>query len=171
MRRPEPSEYATYFQRYIDLVPETDVVAALETQGGETQKFIASFDDDRAAYRYEPGKWSIKGVLGHLGDSEKVFGYRLLAIARGEANPLPGFDENDYAKNAHFDSWPLGALADSIALVRRANVLLARNLSDDDWNRRGIANKNETTALALAFTLLGHERHHLKVLRERYLTR
>ena len=169
MRRPDPSEYAPYFQRYIDLVPETDVVSALQKQGDETQQFISSLGEDRAAYRYAPEKWSIKGVIGHVADSEKIFGYRLLAVARGQATPLPGFDENDYAKTAHYDSWSLRDLGDLIALVRRANVLLARNLSDDDWNRRGIANNNATSALALAFTMLGHERHHLKILRERYL--
>src|SRR2546423_639753 len=110
MRRPESSEHASYFARYIDLVPETDVVAALEKQGHETQQLIASLGEEKAAYRYAPEKWSIKGVLGHVADSEKIFGYRLLAIARGESNPLPGYDENDYAKNAHFDSWPLGDL-------------------------------------------------------------
>jgi uncharacterized damage-inducible protein DinB len=170
MRRPEPSEHAPYFKRYIDLVPETDIVAALKKQGDETQQLIASLGEERAAYRYAPGKWSIKGVLGHIADSEKIFGYRLLAIARGEKSSLPGFDENEYANNAHFDDWPLRDLAESLSLVRRANVLTVRNLSADDWNRRGIANQNETTALALAFTLVGHERHHLNVLRERYLT-
>src|SRR2546423_10860247 len=114
MRRPDPSEYAPYFERYIALVPESDVVAALQAQGDETQQFLASLGEEKAAFRYAPDKWSIKGVLGHVADSEKIFGYRLLAVARGEANPLPGFDENEYAKNAKFDSWPLGDLAESV---------------------------------------------------------
>lgn len=169
MRRPEESEYAPEFKRYIALVPETDIVAALEKQGAETQQLIASLDDNRAAYRYAPEKWSIKGVLGHVADGEKIFGYRFLAIARGEQQSLPGFEENDYANNANFDSWPLADLAESLAIVRRANVLTMKNLSDGDWHRRGLANGKEITPLALAFGILGHERHHLGVLRERYL--
>jgi len=170
MTRPSESDYAPYFKRYIDLVPETDIAAALEKQGEETQQLIASLTEERAAHRYAPGKWSVKGVLGHVVDSEKIFGYRLLAIARGEKNSLPGFDENEYANNAHFDDWPLRDLAESLAVVRRGNVLTIRNLSEEDWTRRGVANNNETTALALAFTLLGHERHHLNILRDRYLS-
>jgi uncharacterized damage-inducible protein DinB len=169
MTRPDPSEHAPYFSRYIDLVPENDVVTALEAQSDETQKLFASLDDERAAYRYAPDKWSIKGVIGHMTDTERVFAYRLLAIARGDETPLPGFDENEYAKHANFDQWSLRDLTESLAATRRANLLLMRNLSDDDWNRRGVANNNATSARALAFTMLGHERHHLKVLRERYL--
>jgi uncharacterized damage-inducible protein DinB len=170
MTRPDPSEHAPYFSRYIDLVPENDVVTALEAQSDETQKLFASLDDERAAYRYAPDKWSIKGVIGHMTDTERVFAYRLLAIARGDETPLPGFDENEYAKHANFDQWSLCDLTESLAATRRANLLLMRNLSDDDWNRRGVANNNATSARALAFTMLGHERHHLKVLRERYLS-
>jgi len=170
MRHPEPSEYAGDFKRYIDLVPETDIVAAMEKQGNEMQQLIASLDEERASHRYAPGKWTIKGVLGHVADGEKIFGYRFLAIARGEQQSLPGFEENDYANNAKFDSWPLANLAEYLAVVRRANVLVMKNLTEEDWNRRGVANQNETTALALAFTMVGHERHHLNVLRERYLT-
>lgn len=170
MQRPDPSEYDPYFQRYIDLVPETDIVTALEAQAGETQQLIASLDDERAMHRYAPGKWTIKGVLGHVGDAEKMFGYRFLAIARGETNSLPSFDENVYATHADFESWPLRDLADSLALMRRANLLLMRNLSEDGWNRRGIANGKTATPRSIAFITLGHERHHLRVLNERYLT-
>ena len=169
MTRPDPSEHAPYFSRYIDLVPEEDVVTALTAQSDETQKLLASLDEERAAHRYAPDKWSIKGVIGHVADGERIFGYRLLAIARGEKTSLPGFDENEYAESAHFDRWSLRDLAESLAASRRANLLIMRNLSDDDWNRRGVANNNATSARALAFTMLGHERHHLKVLRERYL--
>jgi len=167
--RPEPSDYAPEFKRYIDLVPETDIAAALEKQGEETQQLIASLSEERAAHRYAPGKWSIKGVIGHVADGEKIFGYRLLAIARGDKNSLPGFEENEYADNAHFDDWSLRDLAEWLAVARRSNLLLVRNLSEEDLNRRGVANNKEVTALALAFALVGHERHHLSVLRERYL--
>jgi uncharacterized damage-inducible protein DinB len=169
MQRPDPSEHAPYFSRYIDLVPEEDVVTALAAQGDETQKLLASLDEERAAYRYAPDKWSIKGVIGHVVDSERIFAYRLLAVARGDETPLPGFDEKEYAKHANFDRRSLRNLAEELDALRRANLLLMRNLSDDDWNRRGVANNNATSARALAYTMLGHERHHLKVLRERYM--
>jgi uncharacterized damage-inducible protein DinB len=169
MQRPDQSEHAPYFSRYIDLVPEEDVVTALAAQGDETQELLASLDEERAAYRYAPDKWSIKGVIGHVADSERIFAYRLLAVARGDETPLPGFDEKEYAKHANFDQRSLRDLAEELGALRRANFLLMRNLSDDDWNRRGIANDNATSARALAYTMLGHERHHLKVLRERYL--
>lgn len=170
MRRPAESDYAPGFARYIDLVPEADIVAAMEKQSEETQQLIASLDEERANHRYAPGKWSIKGVLGHVADGEKIFGYRMLAIARGEKQSLPGFEENEYAENAHFDDWSLRDLAELLAVVRRGNLLTMRNLSDEDWSRRGVANNNETTALAIAFAMLGHERHHLRVLREKYLS-
>jgi hypothetical protein len=168
MRRPDPSEHAPYFSRYIDLVPEEDIVPALEKQGAETQQLIGSLDEERAAHRYAPDKWSIKGVIGHMADTERVFSYRLLAIARGDENSLPGMDEQVYAQNANFDAWSLRDLAESLVLVRRSNLLIMRNLSDEDWDRRGVANSNPISTLALAFTMLGHERHHLRVLRERY---
>ena len=168
-RHPDPSEHSEYFKRYIDLVPEDDVVTALEKQGEETQRLLSSLDDAKAAHRYAPDKWTVKGVIGHIADTERVFGYRLMSIARGETRHLAGFDENEYARHAHFDSWSLRDLADSLALVRKSNLVMMRNLNDDDWNRRGVANENVISTLAIAFVMLGHERHHLRVLRERYL--
>lgn len=169
MARPAVTEHAPYFQRYIDFVPETDIVAALESQILETARVLSSIDEWRAVYRYAPGKWSIKQVVGHVSDGERVFGYRLLAIARGEKQPLPGFDENEFVRNGDFDQWTLRELAQNLALARQGNVVIVRHLPEDAWDRAGIANNNSTTVRALAYTMLGHERHHLKVLSERYL--
>jgi len=168
MRRPDASEHAPYFSRYIDLVPEDDVLTVLQTQSDQTQQMLASISEERSAYRYEPEKWSIKGVVGHMADTDRIFGYRLLAIARGDTNSLPGFDENAYAANSNFDRWSFRDLVESLALVRKSNLLVMRNLSDEDWDRRGVANGNPTSSRALAFMMVGHERHHVKVLRERY---
>lgn len=168
MSRPGPDEYAGFFARYVDSVPDGDIVSQLESQGSATQQLLASIGEERAAYRYAPDKWSIKQVVGHITDSERVFAYRLLAIARGEAQSLPGFDENEYMANVNFDKQTLAELAEGLAATRRATLALVRGLDDEAWTRRGVANNNPVTVRAMAWVTAGHERHHLNVLRERY---
>ena len=167
-RRPDPSEYSPYFQRYVDLVPEGDILAAMQAQAGATAGLLRGLDEERSNYRYAPGKWTIKQVVGHMGDSERIFAYRALSISRGETNPLPGFDEDSYVRGADFDSWPFADLVDSLAIIRRANVLMFRHLSEDAWDRRGVASDNPTSVRGLAYAILGHERHHVGVLRSKY---
>lgn len=167
--KPAASDYALFYAGYVSLVPEDDVLSAIEQQSSETQRLISSIDETRASHRYAEGKWSIKEVIGHFTDAERVFGYRALAIARGDTSPLPGFDENAYVRSANFDQWRLGDLAEAYALARRSSIVFFRNLAEEDWNRRGNANGSEVTVNALAYIVVGHERHHLKVLRERYL--
>jgi hypothetical protein len=166
--RPEPNDYASFYANYVALVEEDDPLSAIETQSSETQRLIASIEEPKALYRYAEGKWSVKEVFGHLTDSERVFGYRALCIARGDQSSLPGFDEQEYMRNANFDDWKIGDVAESYALTRRANIVLFRNLREEDWARRGTANNSPVTVRALAFIIAGHERHHLRVLRERY---
>jgi len=166
--KPQPNEYAPYFERYIGLVSEDDIVAAMERQTQETAAVLASIGEEKSAFRYAPEKWSIKQVVGHVTDAERVFSYRLLCIARGESQSLPGFDENDYMRGSNFDDLPFAEIVDGLAAVRRATLSLLRGLSDEAWTRIGVANQNKTSARAIAYTLLGHERHHLRVLRERY---
>lgn len=166
--RPEPTDYAPFYAGYIDLVPEDDVLSAIETQSSETQKVLAHLDEEHALYRYAEGKWSVKEIFGHLIDAERVFGYRALCISRGDQNSLPGFDEQAYVATADFDSWKLGDLGEMYALVRRANIVMFRNFPADAWARRGVANNTPVTVNALAHMIVGHERHHLKVLKERY---
>jgi hypothetical protein len=167
-RRPDPTEHAAYFSRYIDLVPETDILAALESQMDSTAAMLKSVDEERSSYRYADGKWTIKQVIGHVSDAERIFAYRALAIARGEKNPLPGFDEDTYVRQGEFDAWRYADLVDALMIVRRSNVLMFRNLSPDAWDRRGVANESPATVRALAYSMLGHERHHLNVLRDKY---
>lgn len=168
MSRPGPDEYAGFFARYVDSVPDGDIVAQLESQGSATQQLLASIGEERAGYRYAPDKWSIKQVIGHITDSERVFAYRLMAIARGETQSLPGFDENEYMANVNFDKQSLAELAEGLAATRRATLALVRGLDDQAWSRRGVANQNPVTVRAMAWVAAGHERHHLNVLRERY---
>lgn len=169
MQRPAENDYASFYASYVARVPEEDILSTIEQQSSETQRLISSLDETRAMHRYAEGKWSVKEVIGHMTDAERVFGYRALCIARGDTNSLPGFDENEYMQFANFDAWRLGDLAESYALVRRSNIVMFRNLPEDAWDRRGVANESGVTVRALAFILVGHERHHLNVLRERYL--
>ena|SRR5688572_21218410 len=167
--RPAPTEYAQPYAGYVALVPEDDIFAELEKQSSDTQKLLASLDESKAAYRYAESKWSVKEVLGHFIDAERIFAYRALAFARGETQPLPGFEEKDYVRHAQFDAWKLGDLAEHYALVRRSTIVLFRNFPEEAWDRRGIASDNPITVRAIAWIIVGHERHHVKVLRERYL--
>lgn len=168
--RPESGEYAPYYGRYIDLVPEEDICSALTAGGESTQNLLASIGEDRSMFRYAPDKWSIRGLVGHIIDSERIFGYRALCIARGEKQPLPGFDEKQYAQEAAFDAVPLRRLGEELALVRWAGVLMLRGFPETAWHREGVASDARVTVRALAYMILGHERHHLRVLRERYLS-
>lgn len=167
--RPADTDYASPYAGYVARVPEDDILSAIERQSSETQKLLASIDDSRAAFRYADAKWSVKDVVGHFVDTERIMGYRALAIARGETQSLPGFDENEYVRNAQFDAWRIGDLSEEYALVRRTNIVFFRNLAAEAWDRRGVASGHPVTVRALAYIIVGHERHHLNVLKERYL--
>lgn len=169
MQRPDPSEYAPAFAGYIALVPEPDILGALQSQGEETRALLTTIGEERASHRYAPGKWSIRELVGHLSDAERVFGYRAFAIARGEAASLPGFDENAYIASSGYDRWSLSDLVELLATLRRSNLLVLSALDDAAWSRVGKANHHPTTPRALAYCMVGHVRHHLKTLRERYL--
>jgi uncharacterized damage-inducible protein DinB len=165
---PETTEYAPFYASYIKNVTEDDVVAALEAQSRETAALLARIDDDKAAHRYAPEKWSVKEVVGHFTDAERIFLYRALAIARGDKGSLPGFDENDYMRNANFDERPMRSIAEEYAAARASTLATFRGFSDEAWQRRGTANNVAVSVRALAHICLGHERHHLRVLREKY---
>ena len=168
--RPQDDEYIPYYGKYIGLVPDGDLVDTLRTQIRETLSLLRAIPEDRASYRYAPGKWSIKEVVGHLADVERIMTYRALRIARADATPLPGFDENAYVPAANFEARSLGSLAHELAEVRRATVAFFETLEPTVAARRGSANNNEISVRALAYIVAGHERHHVKILRERYLT-
>ena len=168
LMRPAETDYDPYYAPYLALVEEEDVLEAIEQQSYQTQKLLSCVEEARGAHRYAEGKWSIKELMGHVCDAERVFGYRLMAVGRGEVRSLPGFDENSYVASGAFDEWKLADLVEQYAHLRRANLLLLRNLPEEAWNRRGVANEKPVTARALAWILVGHERHHMKVLREKY---
>jgi hypothetical protein len=170
VERPPSTEYAAPFEKYVSRVTETDVLGAMARQHDELADALHGVRGPAAErYRYAEGKWSIREVVGHLVDSERIFGYRAVCIARGEATPLPGFDENAYVASATFDEHPLAELIEELGHVRRGHLAFFRHLSAEAWLRSGISNVNPLSVRALAFIIVGHPRHHLAVLRERYL--
>jgi hypothetical protein len=167
--RPPANEHHPYYGKYIALVPESDGIAALENQLADMTPLLEGLSEAQGSLRYAPGKWSVKQVVQHVLDAERVFAYRALRFARADRTPVPGFDENTYAETAGADGRTLRSLADELALVRRANVEMFRGLEPVAWTRLGIANENEVSVRALAFIIAGHARHHVGLLRERYL--
>lgn len=167
--RPQPGQYAPFYEKYIALVPEGDYQTILEHQMQAWRQLPGSLTDKQADFRYAPGKWSIKEVIGHVTDAERIFSYRLLRIARGDQTPLPGFEQDDYIKTAKSSSRSLASLLEEFESVRRATITLVRSLDDNAWLQQGVASGKEITVTALAFIIAGHERHHWVILQEQYL--
>jgi hypothetical protein len=166
--RPQPSEYAAHYEKYVALVPGNDIVPILEAQRLQMTQLFAARSERDGNFRYAPDKWTVKEVLGHVTDTERIFAYRALRIARLDATPLSGFEQDDYVRAGAFGERSLADLAEEFAHVRSATVALFRPLSEEAWSRRGVANKNEITVRALAFIIAGHELHHREILKERY---
>ena len=166
--RPGASEYAPYYGTYVGKVPEGDLLHILEHQHRDTQALLSGLSEAKALHRYAPGKWSVKEVVGHLTDAERVFSYRALRFARGDAKPLQGFDENAWVPAGKFDARPLADLAAEFAAVRRATIALFKSLDAAALERRGVASDNPISVRALAYIIAGHERHHVSILHERY---
>jgi hypothetical protein len=166
--RPASGEYPPYTIAYISLVPDGDIVATLSKQLDDTLSLIRSLPESRGEFRYEEGKWSIKEVIGHITDSERVFAYRALRFARGDETPLAGFEQDDYVRNGGFDKRTLSDIASEYEHVRRSTISLFANLDEEAWSRLGTSNNNPASVRALAFIIAGHERHHIEILRTRY---
>jgi hypothetical protein len=169
--RPMIDEYAAFFERYVGLITEPDVIQVLARQKEEMTTLLSGLSESRAGYRYEPGKWSIREVLGHVIDSERVFGFRAVCIARGEKAPLPGFDENDYAAQSGADEVPFSELLEEFLSLRKSHEAMFRHLPAEAWLRLGTANSKPVSVRALAYIIAGHPRHHMMILRERYNVR
>src|SRR5690348_11285834 len=170
LARPEPGEYATYYEKYISLVPGSDVLSALDAQRLQTMQLFAGRSERDGNFRYAAEKWTVKEVLGHLADSERIFTYRALRIARGDQIPMEGFEQDEYVTRGGFNERPLASLAEEVAQVRIASLALFRSLSKEAWLRRGTANKSEVSVRALAYISAGHELHHRQILEERYFS-
>jgi hypothetical protein len=167
LTRPGAGEYAPFYANYVALATEQDVVAALATQLEETLALLRGLPEATANTRHAPYTWSLKQVIGHLTDAERVFGYRALRFARNDPTPLPTFEENAYVDNANFDAIPFGGLLDEFEHLRRADICMFRHLPEAAWSRTGIASNNPVTVRALAFVIVGHTRHHMNIVRKR----
>jgi uncharacterized damage-inducible protein DinB len=169
MNKPGADEYAAYYQKYVGLLPDADIVAILGQQMQSTRALLASIDEAQAGSRYAPDKWSIKELVGHLIDTERVFAYRAMRFARNDQVPLSGFEQDDYVRNGDFDSRSLADLAAEFEHLRRSNIHFFQGLSEDAWARRGTANDSEVSVRAVAHIIAGHEVHHVQILKTRYL--
>lgn len=167
--RPDPSEYAQDAAEYVSRVPEGNVLDILERQNEETAALVRGLAPGMEDKRYAPEKWTIRQIIGHLGDAERVFSQRAFRFSRCDPTPLPGFDENEYVREAPFPRIPIDDLLSELVHLRHATLYLYRSLDEKALMRRGVANGVETSVRALAFIIAGHEHHHLEVLRTRYL--
>lgn len=168
MSRPEKSEYDPYYERYISLVIEDDILDTLASQPTKLSDLFTAMPEERGDYRYAEGKWSVKEMLGHLIDAERMFAYRLLRISRADETPIEGFEQDGYIENAYSNRRSFGDLLEEFNLLRRANMIYLNNMTDDAWTRVGTANNAKISARALIYILGGHIEHHFGVLKERY---
>jgi hypothetical protein len=166
--RPGAGEYAPYYEKYVSLILEDDILAVLERPSQSIGGFLATRTEADGDFRQAPGKWSVKEVLGHVIDTERVFSYRALRIARNDRTPMEGFEQDDYVKYGPFGQCTLAALVEEFKSVRLATLSLLRGFDEAAWVRRGVANKNEVSVRGIAYIIAGHELHHRKILQERY---
>ena len=168
IERPKADEHSPYFSRYIDRVPEGNLIGLLESQFSDTLALLQRVPRDREDFAYADGKWTVKEVVGHIADTERVFAYRALRFARNDPTELASFDENAWVTNASFGQRRLADLIDELDAVRQATIRLARSLNAEELARRGVASGNPVSVRALFYIIAGHERHHVGLFRERY---
>ena len=166
--RPAKHEYAKFYETYVSLVTKTDIISALQNQPEDLKRLLAGVSAEKENFRYAEDKWSIRELLGHVVDGERVFSYRALRISRGDATPLAGFEENFYVANSNFSNVELADLIEEFTLLRQSNVFLFKNLTGEMWKKTGTASDAVISVSALAFIMVGHVRHHANILRERY---
>jgi len=169
MLKPETSEYNPYYEKYISLIEEGELLNALERQPSELRSLLNGLDEEKGKYAYADGKWSIKEVLSHLIDGERIFGYRVLRISRGDETPIEGFEQDGYIENSHANERSFDDLLEELSLQRNANLRMLKNLRDDGWKRLGTASQSPVSVRALGFIMAGHVRHHINILKAQYL--
>lgn len=167
--RPENTEFNAYYGKYINAVAGDDAFAVMRDQIEETMRLLQSIPEGRGAFRYAPGKWSIKEVIGHMCDTERIMCYRALRMARADATPLPGFEQDDFVAAANFDTRSLQSLMAELQSIRAATLAFFSSLDEPMLRRTGTASNSPFSVRALAYVIAGHERHHVKILREKYL--
>jgi len=167
--KPGPGEFAPYYARYIDLVPDGDVLGTLAAQIHTSLGALRAVAPQDSLKRYQPGKWSIREVVGHMIDVERVFGYRALRFARGDATPLAGFEQDDYIAPGKFDARPWPDLLSEFETLRSSTLWMFRGFDQEAWQRKGTASGNPVSVRAISYIIAGHERHHMRIVREKYL--
>lgn len=168
--RPEPNEYGTFYATYVRKTEGVDWSSQMAAAYGELQTLLSPLTEEQWNFRYGPDKWTVKAVILHVIDAERVYAYRALCFARGDATPLPGFDENEYAKTGRADARSGASLLRELRSVREATMTLFENIADDLWVQTGVANRSPMSLRAQAYVLLGHFKHHVDILKERYLS-
>ena len=169
IEKPAAGEYNEYYETYVSLMDAGDLLGTLEEQIRETRDLLAGFPEERGSHSYADGKWTIKEVVSHLLDGERIFAYRLLRISRGDETPMEGFEQDSYIENSHANERTFNDLICEFSDLRAANLRLMRNFSGADWERMGTASGSPVSVRALAFIMAGHIRHHQNILKERYL--
>ena len=169
MDRPETNEFAPYYNTYVSLVDGNNVLPVLDAQPGELYALFSDVPEERGTFAYAEGKWTIKELLSHVIDGERMFAYRVLRISRGDETPIEGFEQDGYIANANANNRCFSELLTEFELLRQANMLMLNNMSDDAAKRMGTASNNAVSARALAYIMAGHVTHHLRILKERYL--
>ena len=169
MKRPETTEFAPYYNTYISLVEDDNVIPALKAQSAELRAVFSAIPEEKGTFAYADGKWTIKEVLSHLIDGERMFAYRILRISRGDETPIEGFEQDGYIENSNANNRPFAELLEEFDLQRRSNLMLLNNLSDEASRRMGTASGLPVSARALTYIMAGHIRHHIDILNQRYL--
>jgi hypothetical protein len=170
VRIPRQEELTPYYQSYLKYIPaDSDLLSLIKEQATSTQHFISSIPKEKETYAYANGKWMLKEIIGHLCDTERILSYRALRFSRGDRTPLPGYDENTYTPNSNYHSRSLKNIAEEFSTVRQATISLLSNMDEKMLDRKGIANDTELSPRAIFFMIAAHERHHLGVIKERYL--
>ncbi len=167
--RPQKGDYADHYHNYIEMVEGEDIVQVLEDHLQTFENFYSSITEEQGEFAYAQGKWTIKEVIGHVIDAERIMAYRALAFSRAEEQALPGFEQDEYVANSNFGERKLDDLINEFKTLRTSNIALFKSFSEKQFNRKGTASGNEVSVLALAFIIAGHELHHQKILKERYL--
>ena len=170
MSKPDLTRIPVFYHGYISLVKEDDLSSAFRMQETVIKKFLSDIPADKYEYQYAPGKWTLKEILQHLIDAERVFGYRSLSFARNDSAPLPGFDENEYVKESLANEREWDELVNELLTVRKSNELLYNSLNEDQLNRSGIANNSSNYVLGWGYISIGHVTHHMQVMKQRYLS-
>jgi hypothetical protein len=168
VRRPQPDEYASFFEKYVSLIQSDDIVGTLDAQRVQMVQLLGARSEREGNFRYAPGKWTVKEVIGHISDAERIFSYRALRIARGDQTPLSGFEQDDYIVTGGFSDRTMADISAEFLAVRMATLTLVQSFTEEAWGRRGTANNDSVTVRAMAYVIAGHEMHHRRILDDRY---